>query len=120
MMQVFPPSDAKIFPEYILPLLSMLPDDPEESVRIAYAANIQKIAETSYRFMVRSQDMNEIVMESPSKAQNKGTVVEKRPSSSKAGVISSISLIQTLNLLLVISIAGISSFGPVVHPCYVK
>ncbi|GJZ31447.1 cellulose synthase A catalytic subunit 3 [UDP-forming] [Tanacetum coccineum] len=29
----FPPSDAKIIPEYILLMLSMLPDDPEESVQ---------------------------------------------------------------------------------------
>ncbi|KAJ0091359.1 hypothetical protein Patl1_13370 [Pistacia atlantica] len=32
LVRDFPPSDAKIFPEYILPMLSMLPDDPEESV----------------------------------------------------------------------------------------
>ena len=45
-LQVFPASDARIFPELFLPLLSMLHDDPEESVSIAYAANIHKIAET--------------------------------------------------------------------------
>ncbi|KAL0345168.1 UNVERIFIED_CONTAM: Serine/threonine-protein kinase VPS15, partial [Sesamum radiatum] len=31
LVRDFPPSDAKIFPEYILPMLSMLPDDSEES-----------------------------------------------------------------------------------------
>lgn len=48
LVRDFPPSDAKIFPEYILPMLSMLPDDPEESVRICYASNIAKLALTAY------------------------------------------------------------------------
>ncbi|KAG9441768.1 hypothetical protein H6P81_017622 [Aristolochia fimbriata] len=55
----FPPSDAKIFPEYILPMLSTLPDDPEESVRICYASNIYKIALTAYRFLTHSQSLSE-------------------------------------------------------------
>lgn len=60
LVQNFPPSDAKIFPEYILPLLSMLPDDPEESVRICYADYVHKIAETACRFLECSQYMTEI------------------------------------------------------------
>ncbi|XP_020241564.1 phosphoinositide 3-kinase regulatory subunit 4 isoform X2 [Asparagus officinalis] len=59
LVQDFPPSDAKIFPEYILPMLSMLPDDPEESVRICYASNIFKIALTAYRFLLRAQSLTE-------------------------------------------------------------
>ncbi|XP_042498270.1 serine/threonine-protein kinase VPS15 [Macadamia integrifolia] len=59
LVQEFPPSDAKIFPEYILPMLSMLPDDPEESVRICYASNISKVALTAYRFLVRSLSLSE-------------------------------------------------------------
>lgn len=55
LVQDFPPSDAMIFPEYILPMLSMLPDDTEESVRICYASNIYKIAVTAYRFAIKSQ-----------------------------------------------------------------
>jgi phosphoinositide-3-kinase, regulatory subunit 4 len=55
LVQDFPPSDAMIFPEYILPMLSMLPDDSEESVRICYASNIYKIAVTAYRFAIKSQ-----------------------------------------------------------------
>ncbi|KAK1270728.1 Shaggy-related protein kinase kappa [Acorus gramineus] len=58
LVRDFPPSDAKIFPEYILPMLSMLPDDPEESVRICYASNISKIALTAYRFLMHSQGLN--------------------------------------------------------------
>ncbi|EEF48162.1 ATP binding protein, putative [Ricinus communis] len=55
----FPPSDAKIFPEYILPMLSMLPDDPEESVRICYASNIAKLALTAYGFLIHSISLSE-------------------------------------------------------------
>ncbi|KAL4205052.1 hypothetical protein AMTRI_Chr01g135210 [Amborella trichopoda] len=59
LVRDFPPSDAKIFPEYILPMLSMLPDDPEESVRICYASNISQIAITSYRYLMHSQKLGE-------------------------------------------------------------
>ncbi|KAG6553996.1 hypothetical protein Mapa_004913 [Marchantia paleacea] len=71
MIKNFPPSDAKIFPEYILPLLSMLPDDLEESVRIAYANNIYKVAKASYRFLVKSHHMAEAgeVLDSPGRPQ---------------------------------------------------
>ncbi|KAK8968618.1 Serine/threonine-protein kinase SAPK4 [Platanthera guangdongensis] len=57
LVRDFPPSDAKIFPEYILPMLSMLPDDPEQSVRICYASNIFKIALSSYRFLICSKNL---------------------------------------------------------------
>ncbi|XP_074280909.1 serine/threonine-protein kinase VPS15 isoform X1 [Silene latifolia] len=59
LVREFPPSDAKIFPEYILPMLSMVPDDPEESVRICYASNICKLALTSYGFLVHSIRLSE-------------------------------------------------------------
>ncbi|KAJ8425962.1 hypothetical protein Cgig2_033891 [Carnegiea gigantea] len=59
LVREFPPSDAKIFPEYILPMLSMFPDDPEESVRICYASHISKLALTSYGFLARSLRMSE-------------------------------------------------------------
>lgn len=58
LVRDFPPSDAKIFPEYILPMLSMLPDDPEESVRICYASNIAKLAVTAFRFLIHSISLN--------------------------------------------------------------
>ncbi|WOL13904.1 phosphoinositide 3-kinase regulatory subunit 4 isoform X1 [Canna indica] len=57
LVEDFPPSDAMIFPEYILPMLSMLPDDPEESVRICYASNISKIALTAYTFLIRAETL---------------------------------------------------------------
>lgn len=85
-LQVFPPSDAKMFPEYILPLLSMLPDDSEESVRIAYAANIHKIAETANRFMMHSQEIHEIgSLDSPIN-RAKGSLSERKATSTKLGV----------------------------------
>ncbi|XP_075509748.1 serine/threonine-protein kinase VPS15-like [Primulina tabacum] len=59
LIRDFPPSDAKIFPEYILPMLSMLPDDSEESVRICYASNISKLALTSYGFLIHSKSLTE-------------------------------------------------------------
>lgn len=59
LVRDFPPSDAKIFPEYILPMLSMLPDDPEESVRICYASNISKLALTAYGFLIHSISLRE-------------------------------------------------------------
>uniref|UniRef100_A0A7N1A303 non-specific serine/threonine protein kinase n=1 Tax=Kalanchoe fedtschenkoi TaxID=63787 RepID=A0A7N1A303_KALFE len=60
LVRDFPPSDAKIFPEYILPMLSMLPDDSEESVRICYASNISKLALTAYGFLVRSVNSSKV------------------------------------------------------------
>ncbi|PIN14329.1 WD40 repeat containing protein kinase [Handroanthus impetiginosus] len=59
LVRDFPPSDAKIFPEYIFPMLSMLPDDPEESVRICYACNISKLALTAYGFLLHSMSLSE-------------------------------------------------------------
>lgn len=59
LVRDFPPSDAKIFPEYILPMLSMLPDDPEESVRICYASNIAQLALTAYGFLIHSISLSE-------------------------------------------------------------
>ncbi|WVZ65017.1 hypothetical protein U9M48_014450 [Paspalum notatum var. saurae] len=60
LVQDFPISDAVIFPEYILPMLSLLPDDTEESVRICYASNIHKLALTAYRFLLRSRIIADI------------------------------------------------------------
>ncbi|XVF34935.1 hypothetical protein REPUB_Repub18cG0101100 [Reevesia pubescens] len=40
LVRDFSPSVTKIFPEYILPMLSMLPDDPEESVGVLNELNL--------------------------------------------------------------------------------
>ncbi|KAL2928991.1 Serine/threonine-protein kinase VPS15 [Bienertia sinuspersici] len=77
LVREFPPSDAKIFPEYILPMLSTLPDDPEETVRICYASNISKLALTSYGFLVHSIRLSEAGMldelSAPQKSQAPST-----------------------------------------------
>lgn len=80
LVQAFPPSDAKIFPEYILPMLSMLPDDPEESVRICYAENIYKIAATASHFLIRSQSLNEMNILDRTHVSNKAVKVPVGPS----------------------------------------
>ena len=48
-------SDAKIFPEYVLPSLSWLTQDQEDIVRIAYAENIASLAETALKFLEMAQ-----------------------------------------------------------------
>lgn len=76
LVEDFPPSDAKIFPEYILPMLSKVPDDSEESVRICYASNIFKIALTAYRFLFISNRLSESDV-----VDNKQTLSTKLPTS---------------------------------------
>ena len=40
---------------YILPSLSMVPNDKEEWVRVAYAAAIAPLAASAHRFLMRLQ-----------------------------------------------------------------
>ncbi|KAJ9538867.1 hypothetical protein OSB04_031600 [Centaurea solstitialis] len=80
LVRDFPPSDAKIFPEYILPMLSMLPDDPEESVRICYASNISKLALTAYGFLIHSISLSEAgVLNDLSSGQKSGASSHEIP-----------------------------------------
>ena len=55
LVSSFAQSDAHIFPEYIFPALSRFPHDPEELVRLAYAARIAQLADNSRRFLDISQ-----------------------------------------------------------------
>ena len=48
-------SDANIFPEYILPSLSLLAQDIEVIVRISYAENIASLAEVALKFLEMAQ-----------------------------------------------------------------
>ncbi|KAK9806003.1 hypothetical protein WJX73_003643 [Symbiochloris irregularis] len=50
-----PPSDAKIFNEYILPSLSLVSNDPEGCVRVEYASIIVPLAKTAHAFLMRLQ-----------------------------------------------------------------
>lgn len=46
-----PPSDANVFPEYILPGLAHVPLDEDVIVRAAFAENVAKLAEVSLRLL---------------------------------------------------------------------
>nr|XP_026490415.1 phosphoinositide 3-kinase regulatory subunit 4 isoform X1 [Vanessa tameamea] len=52
-----PAQDCNVFPEYILPELAPRASDPALPVRIAYADNIAKLAETALRFLDQTQNM---------------------------------------------------------------
>jgi phosphoinositide-3-kinase regulatory subunit 4 len=59
------PSDALIWPEYILPNLRHLALDPASSVRIVYAQLLAAVAETSVKFLEMGQALK---MQSNSKS----------------------------------------------------
>ncbi|XP_022818609.1 phosphoinositide 3-kinase regulatory subunit 4 [Spodoptera litura] len=52
-----PHADCNVFPEYILPELAPRATDPSVPVRIAYANNIARLAETAVRFLDQTQNM---------------------------------------------------------------
>lgn len=52
---VITPSNASIFPEYIIPALSLLVRDPEVSVRCMYAQCVVALADTAVRYLEMSQ-----------------------------------------------------------------
>ncbi|CAJ1930863.1 unnamed protein product [Cylindrotheca closterium] len=47
----FPPSDSKIFPQYIFKRVTHLMTDPSLVVRLVFARNLASLAETSHRFL---------------------------------------------------------------------
>ncbi|XP_059055850.1 phosphoinositide 3-kinase regulatory subunit 4 [Achroia grisella] len=51
-----PPLACNVFPEYVLPELAPRAVDPAVPVRIAYADNIAKLAETAVRFLDQTQN----------------------------------------------------------------
>ena len=55
LVRAFPPSEAKAFPEYVLPALSLLPADPEAGVRATYAVHLARIASAADTFLARAQ-----------------------------------------------------------------
>ncbi|GAX85401.1 hypothetical protein CEUSTIGMA_g12817.t1 [Chlamydomonas eustigma] len=54
-VQSIPPSDAKVFQDYLIPSLSLLPNDSEESVRVEYALGIAKLAASAHQHLLRMQ-----------------------------------------------------------------
>lgn len=55
LVTVITPSNASIFPEYIIPALSLLVRDPEVSVRCMYAQCVVALADTAVRYLEMSQ-----------------------------------------------------------------
>ena len=51
LVQSFPPSDSKIFPQYIFKRVAHLITDPSLVVRVAFAGCIARLAETAHRFL---------------------------------------------------------------------
>ena len=51
IVESFPPSDSKVFPQYIFKRVSHMLTDPSLIVRLAFARNIAVLAETSQRFL---------------------------------------------------------------------
>lgn len=50
-----PPADAKVYHDYLLPSLSLLPNDPEESVRVAYALAVAHLAAAAHEHLLGMQ-----------------------------------------------------------------
>src|ERR1700744_2200652 len=55
MVTVITPSNALIFPEYIIPNIKYVVQDPEVSVRCTYAQCIVQLADTAVRYLEMGQ-----------------------------------------------------------------
>lgn len=55
LVTVITPSNATIFPEYIIPNIKYLVQDPEVSVRCTYAQCIVQLADTAVRYLEMGQ-----------------------------------------------------------------
>lgn len=55
LVTVITPSNAAIFPEYIIPNIRHLVSDPEVSVRCTYAQCITQLADTAVRYLEMGQ-----------------------------------------------------------------
>jgi hypothetical protein len=54
-VNVIAPSNAAIFPEYIIPNIKHLVQDPQVSVRCMYAQCIVQLADTAVRYLEMGQ-----------------------------------------------------------------
>lgn len=55
-VKAIPTSDACIFQDYILPSLSLLPNDPEEQVRVEYAAGLPRLTACASLFLAEGAE----------------------------------------------------------------
>jgi phosphoinositide-3-kinase regulatory subunit 4 len=51
IVESFPPSDSKVFPQYIFKRVAHLVTDPSLVVRLSFARNVAMLAETAHRFL---------------------------------------------------------------------
>jgi phosphoinositide-3-kinase regulatory subunit 4 len=51
VVETFPPSDSKVFPQYIFKRIAHLITDPSLVVRLAFARSLAMLAETAHRFL---------------------------------------------------------------------
>jgi phosphoinositide-3-kinase regulatory subunit 4 len=51
VVETFPPSDSKVFPQYIFKRVAHLVTDPSLVVRLAFARSVALLAETAHRFL---------------------------------------------------------------------
>lgn len=58
-VETFPLSDAKFFPEYLWPSLSLMPSDPDDVVRATYAECLAPLATASHRFLQKAAYMDQ-------------------------------------------------------------
>ena len=79
------PSDSKLFHDYLLPSLSTLPNDPEESVRVEYALGVVKLALVAHGLLIRlQQEANHKAVKmakhaSAEEAQQPSSTIEGQP-----------------------------------------
>ncbi|GIL95348.1 hypothetical protein Vretimale_1393, partial [Volvox reticuliferus] len=57
-VQALPPSDIKYFQDYVLPSMSLTPNDFEESVRVEYGMALAHLAAAAHRHLLRLQSDN--------------------------------------------------------------
>ncbi|KAG2443160.1 hypothetical protein HYH02_009570 [Chlamydomonas schloesseri] len=57
-VQALPPSDIKVFQDYVLPSMSLTPNDPEEAVRVEYGVGLAHLAAAAHRHLLRLQSDN--------------------------------------------------------------
>lgn len=51
LVETFPPSDSKVFPQYVFKRVAHMTTDPSLVVRLAFARSVAVLAETAHRFL---------------------------------------------------------------------
>ena len=112
LVSSFAQSDAHIFPEYIFPALSKFTHDPEELVRLAYAARIAQLADNSRRFLDIAEQNQTNMRTADNNNNNNHNSLLTVPKSSGSGLTQSPSLEQPLSALVFPPSSPASSDSP--------